>query len=180
MLQNYNGYRILELFMNNPTYPFSWTEISTKLKLAPVSVKQYIDILIREKMIISKKFKKTKLYQANRENQEFKDNKIFYNIRKLRNSGLIEYLDETMNYPTITLYGSSSKGEDIESSDIDLTVICLKNTDIKIEEFERKLGKTIQIIIIEKKEISKFKEKNKELITSISNGIVLSGFLEVI
>lgn len=166
--------------MDNPTYQFSWTEIINKLKLGPISVKQYLDIMIKEKLIVQKNFKKTKLYQANREIQEFKDNKIFNNIQKIRKSGLIEYIEQTLNYPTIVLYGSTSKGEDIESSDIDIAIFCLKKIDLEIDVFEKKLGKPIQIIMIEKKEIEKFKEKNKELLTSISNGIIISGFLEVI
>ena len=64
----------------------------------------------------------TRLYFANRENEKFKIYKIFHNRIKLEESGLIDYIEKELYYPTIILFGSKARGDDTEKSDYDLAV----------------------------------------------------------
>ena len=56
MLQKYNFYRVLSVFLSNPSREFGWKELSEKLKLGPPSTKKYIDELKKEGIIEEKTF----------------------------------------------------------------------------------------------------------------------------
>jgi predicted nucleotidyltransferase len=73
---------------------------------------------------------------------------------------------------SIVLFGSYSRGEDIESSDIDIFVEC-KKEQVNIIKFNKKLKRNIEIRFKEN-----FNKYPKELKNNIINGIILSGFLE--
>ena len=78
--------------------------------------------------------------------------------------------------PVIVLFGSYSKGEDIENSDIDLYIETPSKREIKPTEFEKKLKRKIQIF--KHKKISEI--KSKDLINNIINGVSLNGFIEIL
>ena len=62
MLKKHNRERLLELFFRNPTQEdFQLRELSRALKLAPVSVKAYLDELEKGKLIKKQKLKQKKL-----------------------------------------------------------------------------------------------------------------------
>jgi len=88
---------------------------------------------------------------------------------------LINYLIEEYNNPLIILFGSYSKGEDIEKSDIDLYIETTNNKKLRLNKFENTLNRKIHIFSF--KSIDKV--PNKDLSNNIINGIVLNGFLEV-
>ena len=93
---------------------------------------------------------------------------------------MIEFIDEYFHNPkSIVLFGSFRKGEDISNSDIDIAV---ENDDFKkykttslreLSKFEKVIGRNIQIHLFNRKNV------DINLFNNITNGIVLSGFLEV-
>ncbi|MCK5023823.1 MAG: nucleotidyltransferase domain-containing protein, partial [Candidatus Aenigmarchaeota archaeon] len=112
------------------------------------------------------------LYSANIDSNYYRDVKVFYNITKLRNSGILEALDKFYMRPTIVFFGSGSYGMDIETSDFDLVIISEKTTEFKDrEKFERKLNRRLQIFAV--KDIKEI--KNNHLINNILNGITIQG-----
>lgn len=126
------------------------------------SVKRHVLKLVEDNFVKPKKFKKFYLYFANRENKNFKLAKTFFNIKLLYNSGVIDCINKKLSFPTIVLFGSYSKGEDVESSDIDLFIESPKR-DIDLSRFEKKIGKKFQLFITKKiREL-----RNKHLINSI-------------
>jgi predicted nucleotidyltransferase len=83
----------------------------------------------------------------------------------LQESNLINKLKE--KYPkSIILFGSYNKGEDIESSDIDIFVD-LNKFKFDSSEFERSLKRKIHLIFRQ--------EPNKSLLESINQGTLLFG-----
>ena len=80
-----------------------------------------------------------------------------------------------MSNPIIIVFGSFSKGEDIENSDIDIYVETPSKKEISLKKFEKKLNRKIQVF--RNKSIKKI--KNEDLANNILNGIVLNGNLEV-
>ena len=71
----------------------------------------------------------------------------------------------------IILFGSYSKGEDIENSDIDIAIISEKyEKSLNLNKYSKSLGKEISIHIYE--------DMNKETKKSVLNGIILRGFIE--
>ena len=92
----------------------------------------------------------------------------------LYGSGVIDYINKKLSYPVIILFGSFSKGEDVEQSDIDL-FIGSPEKSIDLSGFEKKVGKKFQVFL----EDDLLKIKNRHLINGILNGLVLEGFLEL-
>ena len=114
-------------------------------------------------------------YSANINSKEYKLEKKLYNIKKIHNSGIIEYLNEKYFYPTIILFGSYSKGEDTQTSDIDIYIESRIKNIIIPEKYEIFMKKKIQIFLSKKL----FEISNEYLINSIINGITLNGFIEI-
>lgn len=179
MLQNYNFYRVLSLFLENSTKDFGWKEISNKLKLGPPSTKKYIDELKGDGIIIEKKFGGRNLYRANRENRKFRFFMIFDTAMKLETCGLIEFLNKAYGYPTIILFGSYSRGEATEESDIDIAIITESDKEIDIGDYKNVLKREVHLFNFKNEEIKKMRKDNASLYDGLINGFVLSGRLDV-
>ena len=174
MLQKCSIYRVASVFFNEPTKKHYLIEISKKIKLAHTSVKKHLSALkelgIIKEEVEEKGDRKYPLYKANLEKKEYKFYKKIYNLNQIK--GLIKFLKDNIMPKTIILFGSYSRGEDTEESDIDLFIQC-KEEKIDISKFEKFLNRNIQLHF--KKD---FKEYSKELKNNIINGIILEGYLE--
>ena len=69
----------------------------------------------------------------------------------------------------IILFGSYSRGEDIENSDIDIAIISNKKLNLDLEKYKRFLNRVINIHEINLNKIS------SEFLFNLYNGIVLGG-----
>ena len=165
ILQKCSLWRVAEIFFIEPTKVHFIKEISRKINLAHTSVKIHIQTLIEQGLIKETKSEIFKGYKADRENPEFIFHKKIANLILLKNSGLIEKLEE--KYPkSIVLFGSYDKGEDIETSDIDIFLES-KKTEFSLKKFEEYLKRKIHLISKE--------EANKSLLESINQGTILFG-----
>lgn len=165
--------RILEYFFLNPTIKLRVREIERKTSSPLPSVIRYTKELEEENLLKSELISNIKLYSANRASKDFLLGKKLFNIKQVQE--LSNHLIKELNNPTIILFGSYSKGEDIENSDIDLYVETPSNKEINLRTYEALLQRTIQLFKYRNiKEI-----KNKELANNIINGITLNKFLEV-
>ncbi|MFH1585217.1 MAG: nucleotidyltransferase domain-containing protein [archaeon] len=173
MIQKYSGYRILQEFLNSPLRDFHMREISRRTKIAQPSVINYLNKLIEEGLVIKEKKGLYPTYRANREDNMFKNYKKFNLIREMDKSGLINFIDDSCHPDVIILFGSCSKGEDIESSDIDL-FIQSKEKEINLSKHEKFFNKEINLFFEED-----FSKLSKELKNNILNGIILRGYLKI-
>lgn len=164
--------KITELLFDFPLRTSHIREISRILNISAPSISKAIKQLQKDNMVI---LNKRVIYEvkANIENPKFKQMKIVYNLGKIYSSGLFDYLYDNFYLSTIVLFGSYSKGEDTERSDIDIAIIGSNEKQIKIEDYEKKLNRRINIDFID---FSKLKIELKE---SIINGIVLSGYIRL-
>ena len=176
MLQKSSTLKTADVFFLSPTKEHYLMDISRNIGLAHTSVKKNLDKLVKlgllTEIIERKGTRKFPLYKANADNKLFKRHKIIYNISSILESNLIEFIEEKLAPRAIVLFGSYVRGEDMESSDIDLFVEC-KNEELNPEKFEKKLSRKIELHFNEN-----FTSYPKELKNSIINGVVLSGFLE--
>lgn len=174
MLQNYSIWKTAEVFFKEPTKEHYLIEISKKAKLAHTSVKKKLETLNKEGIIKEIKEKKGKrifpVYKANLENKEYRYYKKLFNIEKIR--PLVDFLNDALMPKSIILFGSYSRGEDTEDSDIDLFLECEKK-EINPSKFKTYLNRNIQLHFK-----PNFKDYPKELKNNIINGIVLQGYLE--
>jgi DNA-binding Lrp family transcriptional regulator len=172
--------KLLEIFIKEPEKYFHVRQISKMAKKSPTTISKYLKNFEKKGILKSEKKLNHLLFSGNNESREFKQLKLNYNLNNLFNSGLIDYLVKEFNYPeAIILFGSFSKAEDILRSDIDLLVVSPSKKKIKLELFEKKLGKEIQIFVYPKEDIKKMQKTNKGLMNNLVNGIIIYGFWEV-
>lgn len=174
MLQNYNKYGVLSIFFDNPRKEFYIRDISRRLELAVTSVTNYLKELTKEGFLIKSKEGLYPSYKANRDDNNFKFYKKIHNIINIKNSGIIQYLEDKCLPNSIVLFGSYAKGDDIENSDIDIFVEA-KEKKINIEKYEKLLNRKINIFFFKD-----FNKLSKELRNNIINGVKLEGYLKVL
>lgn len=176
MLQKDNTLAVLEPFFIEPSGRHYLVEISRKIGLAHTSVKKALTGLVKKGIIseaIDKKGKRRyPVYSADISSIRFREKKKNYNLQKIAESGVIEFLEELLTPKSIVLFGSYQRGEDIEGSDIDIFVECLES-EINLEKFEKRLKRKIHLHF--SKDFTKYPA---ELKNNIINGTILKGFLE--
>lgn len=177
MLKKDNIQKVLEIFFDNPLPEggFQLREISREINLAPKSVKLYLEELEKENLIIKKEHRihKYPVYYANRDNNYFKFVKRLNIIQRIKDLGLLDYLDEKCMPDAIVLFGSASKGEGTKGSDIDLYLQC-DEKKLDLSKYEKKLKRKINLFF-EKN----FNKLSEELKNNIINGDKLKGYLRV-
>ena len=96
------------------------------------------------------------------------------NMFKIKDSGLLDYLIKLFYPQSIVLYGSYLKGEDIETSDIDLFILTKAEKNVDLEKFEKLLKRKIHLLIL-----SDMKKLTRELKSEVINGFILHGYLKI-
>ncbi len=166
--------KIKGYFLTNPTSKMRVRQIERELGLPLPSVIRYCKELERERILKGEKISNIHLYSADRSSKRYLAEKRLFNLSLIVECGLVDYLIDEYSNPVIVLFGSYSRGEDIESSDVDLYVQTPSKKEIKMEKFEKILGRNIQLFIY-----SDLRQvKNVHLINNILNGVTLNGFLE--
>ena len=173
MLEKNNKYNLLKIFFYFPLEEFRLRELSRLSKISPPSVMNYLKEFESQHLI--KKYYKREIpfYISERDNQQFKEYKKISILYELNKSGLIDFLWDKLSPAVIILYGSFSKGESIDNSDIDLFILG-KEKKLDLTDFEKKLGREIHILSEE--DLNKIP---KELKNNLINGIVLKGYLKL-
>lgn len=123
MLEKYNRYKVLKVFLDAPTEQFRLREISRMSQISPPSVMNYLTAFEKEGVIQKHIKRGIPFYVAVRDHRDFvfyKKMSIFF---ELHASGIVDYLWEKLSPEAIILYGSSARGESIEHSDIDLFIV---------------------------------------------------------
>jgi len=172
MLKKYNRYKLLKVFLDSPTESFRLRELSRLSNISPLSVMHYLKEFEEEELIRKYEKRGIPFYKAIRDNEKFVLYKKLSIIYELYESGLVDFLWDKLSPEAIILYGSHAKGESIEESDIDIFAIG-KEKKLNLEEFEKKLNKTIHLMF--KKDVKKIP---KELKNNLINGIILKGYFK--
>ena len=173
MIQKYSRYRILQEFFDSPKKDFQMREISRNTKIAQPSVINHLKGLLKEKLIIKEKKGIYPTYRANRDSEFFRTYKKLDLLLRIYSSGLLDYIYDSCQPDVIVLFGSGSRGEDIENSDIDLFVQSPEKR-LNLGKYEKILNRGIALFFEEA-----FSRLSNELKNNILNGIVLKGYLKV-
>jgi len=160
------------VFLDYPTRHFQLREICRLLKMGMPSVRSHVRKLERQDFVRKEKRGVYESYVSTR-NDLFKLYKRNDVLLRLHDSGLVSFLADKFVPSTIVLFGSASRGEDVEDSDMDLLVIA-REKKVELEEFEKKVRRKVFLHFEER--ISSIP---KELLNNIVNGIVVYGYLEV-
>ena len=167
--------KIKEYYFVNPNAKLRVREIEKFLKLPLPSVIRYCKELQSEGILTIIKTGNVIFYTGDRADKNFLIEKKLFNIKSIYDSGLIEFLKIELSNPVIILFGSYSKGEDTETSDIDLYLETPSKKEISLEKFEKILKRKIQVFRY--KNIREI--KNTNLSNNIVNGIIVNNYIEV-
>jgi len=150
-------------------------EISNILNVSPTAIAKALPLLKKEEIIKIEKEHKVNLnlISFNRDFEKAIFLKRVENLKMVYESGIVQFLYNHLPGSTIILFGSYSKGEDVFNSDIDLAVIGYKEKNLNLEEFNKKLGRIININYYSSWNI------NKNLKNNLLNGITLVGGIEI-
>ena len=137
--------KVLTVFFENPSKEdFYLRELSRITKLSMPTIVSTTDKLAKEHLIIKFKGMVMTKVIAYRENEKFTRYKLLHNLEKIYESGIIEFLSKEYHHPkAIILFGSFSRGEDIENSDIDIAILIKRKLNLNLSKYERILKKTI-------------------------------------
>lgn len=173
MLKKINEQKVLELFFEYPTTVFYIREIARLLKISPPMVSINIRTLLREGYIVDVRTGITNEVRANINNDGFLEKKRVFNLESLYKCGLVGHLNKEYGLSPIAVFGSYSRGEDTEKSDIDIAIITEKHKSLNLDNYEKTLKRRITVHEVDLKKVS------KEFKNNLGNGIVLKGYLEL-
>ena len=122
---------MLKVFLDSPLDSFRLREISRISGISPGSVMNYLKEFQEDGLIEKYEKRGVPFYKANRDGSDFVFYKRLSVLYELKDSGLIDYLVEAVSPRAIILYGSSSLGEDVEGSDIDIYIVG-KEREVKL------------------------------------------------
>ena len=147
-------------------------EYSRLRKISPPTASKILFELNKEGLLLIEKDRNYIFYYANKNNKIFVDlSRIYWNLRL---DNLVDFLNKNLTNPAIILFGSLSKAETKNDSDIDICIIGHKK-ELNIKNFEDNLKRKIQLFFFNSiKEID-----NNELATNIINGYLLGGRLKL-
>ncbi len=166
--------RILAEIFDDPTRRYYIRELARKVKANPNSIINAAKEL--EKMGLIRKEAKKHIVEIipNLDSPKFVIKKKIYNLTRIYDSGIVEFLAKRYNPKSIVLFGSYSRGEDVGGSDIDIAVITDETHLAGIIIFEKKLKRKIHLSLMQYRNIP------EEMYNSLINGIILYGYLDAI
>lgn len=174
MITKDNNLRVLRIFFESPEKSFHIRQLARMAGISSTGAIKIVKRLKKSKLLKSKKKRMVEEVEADFEGR-FQPVKRAYNLLSLYDSGLVEALNGHYEEPkTIVLFGSYSEGTDTSKSDIDIAVVTKRNDMPGLDIFERKLKRDIKLLTVS------IDQSSKEFRNSLSNGIVLSGYLEVV
>ena len=152
----------------------SQRETAKILNVSPTAVSNSTKKLKASNLIKIEKTKTINFISFNRDEQKALDLKRVENLKNIYISGLSDYLEKELAGATIILFGSYSKGEDTNTSDIDIEVIERKDKMLELEKYEKLLNRKINVSFYDS-----WKKIHENLKNNVLNGILLHGGIEL-
>lgn len=172
-----SSFNVAKLFFDYPNKVFHIRHISKESKLSTTAVISAVNDLEKNNIVKIEKTNITTNVKADLDSKNYVFYKRIFNLYRIK-----KHLDDIIicfNNPScVVLFGSYSRGEDIEQSDIDIFVLSpIKDNDLSkiANSIERDLKRRLNFHILPSIEKSQNEFKN-----ALSNGVVLHGYLKVI
>ena len=164
---------ILELFFNNPTKHWHFEEIVKTAGIARSKADRWLKKFIKEELVKRIKIEsQMPHYIGNYEHPHYRNSKRLFALAKLHESGLLDYLASLQNAESVILFGSFSRSDWYQESDIDLFVYGNFN-EMSLGRYMTKLKREIQIF--HSKDKKDLKKMGGPLLRNIMKGIIIKG-----
>ncbi|SRR3989338_714735 len=112
-------------------------------RISPPTASALLEHYCKEGLLLKETDKRHNLYKANRENPLFRHLQRAYWQDRL--TPLLAFIEKEYLNPVVILFGSASKAEITEESDIDLAVFTPTEKELNLEDFSRSLKRPIQL-----------------------------------
>ncbi|MBI4152761.1 nucleotidyltransferase domain-containing protein [Candidatus Woesearchaeota archaeon] len=172
--------RVLSWFFSYPTREMNLSDLARRLKISKTTANRVVSRLVKEQFLLLKEFGRVWQISCNQRHIYNFTRKVAYHFIMISESVIFEEIHKV--YPhsnAIILFGSYRKGDDIETSDIDIALETQGNDNLKIIElgvfpsFGYRKNVVVHLHLFSRSKI------DINLLTNIANGIVLEGILEV-
>lgn len=160
----YKKLDILELFLRAPAETFHVRDVARKCEIAASTAGYKLKRYAEQGMLTVTEKYRHKLYQANVESDHFRDFRLYFIIRTLRQSGLVKDLHRYYRNATVVLVSLEDSADHLVPE-----LVVLSNqryTYPRKEYYERKMD--LQVAISVKKNVEQCREQ-------VLNGVVLAG-----
>lgn len=178
---------VLELTFGEPDREWFLSEMAKRLKKTPSSLQREVEALESAGLLRSRREGRRTYYQAEQSAS------IFPELRALivKTRGIIPSLREAIQamsrrIDVALVYGSTARGDDRATSDVDLLVI---SDEVTLEELyravaplEERLGRTIQPTLYGRDEFRRKRESGNPFLTNVLGGetVTLVGDLDAV
>lgn len=172
MFRGRNIDEVLALFFRRPTAAIHIREIARQCKVSPPTALRAVESLAREGLVSVERGRVVTAVRANVDEPAFVRLKRVHNLASVYGSGLVDRLVEAYGRPrAIVLFGSYSRGEDTEASDIDVAVVSSRRASPELADIEGRLERTVNVHVVD------LDAADEGFRRSLANGIVLEGAL---
>ena len=165
-----NSQKVLDFFLCHPGREFVEREVQKSTRISKSGINYALRELARTDILFRKRKGKMYFYSLNYKHSVVKQLKVLKTIIYIQ--PMIEKFEKLSS--RIILFGSSSRGEDIKDSDVDLFVV----SNSKKEEIERqinqlRLKRKIQLVVRTELGHTELKSNAPTFYEQIQRGIVL-------
>jgi len=171
--------KVLTWFFSFPDKEMSLNDLSEQLRISKTTANRVVKRLVEEEFLNFEELGRVWRITCNKQHTYNFSRKIGYNLTMVYESGIIEEIHKRVESPrAIVLFGSYSKGDDNEKSDIDIAVEMISDEELKIiplgvlPQFGHRQNVPVNLHVFSRNKI------DLNLFANIVNGIVLWGFLE--
>lgn len=164
-----NSQKVLDFLASNPGREYLCSEILKATSISRAGVYFAIKELMKEGLVKKTKKGKFLFYSIIYNDATIRQFKVLQNVLMLR--PLISKLKATSK--KIILYGSTSRGENDPSSDIDLFILSKEPHETKEVISSVKSKQKLQVVIKTPSELPDFKKHEKVYYNEVERGIVL-------
>ncbi|MBS3170957.1 nucleotidyltransferase domain-containing protein [Candidatus Woesearchaeota archaeon] len=163
----------LEPFFNDCYRRINVREYARIMNISPPTASSLLNSYNKQNILKIEKDKGYHLYSANQNSWIFIDLSRMYWKKILEKIKFLEQLEKDFKLSTIILFGSTSKGEITNKSDLDIAIFTPSNPKIDYSIFENKLKRKIQIFRFNSIDEIKNKDLQKNILSSY---IIKGGF----
>ena len=169
---------LLELFFNNPTREWHFDELVKKAKISRGKIYQWLMRFRKDGLITRFKPKeKMPYYVSNYESPKYKNRKKLFAFEKMYESGFLEHLSSLNRAESVIIFGSFSRSDWYENSDIDLFIYG-SSEGLKIVPYELRLRREIQVFVC--KDAGDLNKFGAGLVRNIIKGNLIKGNLDFV
>lgn len=166
--------QVLAPFFASPKQ-WHFDELLDQVNISRSQLSEWLKKLENEKLIVRVKERgKMPYYMHNFDNPAFQNRKRLFGLRKLNDSGLFNHLATLKGADLIILFGSYSRSDWYDNSDIDLFIYGSDN-EFEKGKFELKLKKEIQLFNAQSRQ--DLRKMGSDLILNIIEGFIIKGSL---